>query len=154
MDTLNKMLDIASVAHRYQVDKAGVPYLYHPLSLVAKMMADGITDQELLIIALGHDVVEDSNYTIQDLSLIGFSERVLRAIECLTRLDTESTADYYERVKANRDALLIKIYDASHNADISRFPEEKRELSGTISACEYYQRKADMLKESLKKIKQ
>lgn len=108
---------IATKAHEGQVDKAGKPYIAHPLKLMAQM--DSL---ESKIVAVLHDAIEDSELTIQDLVKEGFPSSITEAIAAITKLDGESYADYILRVKANPIAIKVKIADLKHNLDLSRIP--------------------------------
>ncbi|TYQ30271.1 HD domain-containing protein [Pseudanabaena sp. UWO310] len=108
---------IANQAHAGQLDKAGKPYISHPLTLMSQM--DRI---ESKIVAVLHDAVEDSALTIADLVQQGFPEFITDAIAAITKLDGESYDDYVVRVKSNAIARKVKIADLTHNMDISRIP--------------------------------
>ncbi|ELS32923.1 MULTISPECIES: HD domain-containing protein [Pseudanabaena] len=108
---------IANQAHAGQLDKAGKPYISHPLTLMSQM--DTI---ESKIVAVLHDAVEDSSLTIADLVQQGFPEFITDAIAAITKLDGESYDDYVVRLKSNAIACKVKIADLTHNMDISRIP--------------------------------
>ncbi len=106
---------IAYQAHDGQIDKAGKPYISHPLTVMAQM--DTI---ESKIVAVLHDAIEDSDLTIADLVNQGFPEFMTEAIAAITKLDGEPYENYILRVKSNAIALKVKIADITHNMDISR----------------------------------
>ncbi len=106
---------IAYQAHDGQIDKAGKPYISHPLTVMAQM--DTI---ESKIVAVLHDAIEDSDLTIADLVNQGFPEFIIEAIAAITKLDGELYENYISRVKSNAIALKVKIADITHNMDISR----------------------------------
>ena len=114
-----KLLDLAikivEKAHTGQIDKAGKPYILHPLTVMAQM-----EDVESKIVALLHDAIEDSDLTITELSQQGFPELITEAIAAITKLDGELYDDYLLRVMGNAIALKVKIADVRHNMDISR----------------------------------
>ena len=114
---LAKMLLIATNAHAGQFDKGGTPYILHPLKVMHYLKTD---DEELQCIALGHDVIEDTNVTYKDLREAGISERVIEGIDALTKRLGETYEDYKERVYVNRDAMKVKLCDLRHNTDIRR----------------------------------
>ncbi|MGO4741698.1 HD domain-containing protein [Bosea sp. 2KB_26] len=87
MSTLARAIEIAAKAHDGQRDKAGEPYIAHPMRLMARFLASG-QEQNAIIAAL-HDVVEDSDWTIEDLRREGFTENVVSAVDALTRRDGE-----------------------------------------------------------------
>jgi (p)ppGpp synthase/HD superfamily hydrolase len=108
---------IATKAHEGQVDKAGKPYIAHPLTVMAEMES-----LESKIVAILHDAIEDSELTIKDLVSEGFPSSITEAIAAITKLEGESYADYILRVKANPIAIKVKIADLKHNMDLSRIP--------------------------------
>lgn len=116
-EMLNKMLVIATNAHSGQFDRGGNPYILHPLKVMHYLKSD---DEELMCIALGHDVVEDTPVTYKELREAGMSERVINGIRSLTKVPGETYDDYKERVFANVDAMRVKMADLRHNTDIRR----------------------------------
>ena len=114
-----KLLDLAikivEKAHTGQIDKAGKPYILHPLTVMAQM-----DDVEGKIVAVLHDAIEDSDMTITELSQQGFPDLITEAIAAITKLDGELYDDYLLRVMGNAIALKVKIADVRHNMDISR----------------------------------
>jgi len=114
--SIEKALEVAKRAHRGQKDKAGVDYILHPLA-VAGMLE---TEKEKTI-ALLHDVVEDSNITLDDLKSMGFDDDVIQAVKVLTK-DGSEYSEYLQRVKINTLTRTVKIADLSHNMDLSRIP--------------------------------
>jgi guanosine-3',5'-bis(diphosphate) 3'-pyrophosphohydrolase len=116
-EMLGKMLVLVTNAHNGQYDKAGNPYILHPLKVMHYLKSD---DEELQCIALGHDVVEDTNITYKDLHDLGISSRVILGIKALTKVPGETLDEYKHRVFDNRDAMLVKLCDLRHNSDIRR----------------------------------
>ena len=114
---LDKMLMIATNAHHGQFDKGGAPYILHPLKVMHYLKSD---DEELMCMALGHDVIEDTKVTYKDLRDAGISERVIKGITALTKMPGETLDEYKERVFANPDAMRVKMCDLRHNSDIRR----------------------------------
>ena len=112
---LKKAIDIAVKSHSGQLDKAGEFYILHPMRMMKKM-----DTEEEKITAVLHDVVEDSQVTINDLRKEGFPERILKAVNALTKRKGESYKKSIERVKKNPLAIKIKIADFEDNMDISR----------------------------------
>ena len=102
-------------AHKDQKDKSGLPYVFHPFHL-AEQMQDEVTT----VVALLHDVVEDSNYTFADLEEKGFPPVVLEALRLLTHDDSVPYLDYVREVKKNPVAAAVKLADLRHNSDLSR----------------------------------
>lgn len=115
-EMLNSMIKLMVDAHAGQYDRGGRPCL-HPLKVLHYLRSD---DEELQCIALGHDVVEDTATTYQDLRTAGMSERVIEGIRALTKLPGETYVEYKERVFMNRDAMMVKMADLRHNTDIRR----------------------------------
>lgn len=114
---LNTMLVLATNRHSGQFDRGGVPYILHCLKVLHYTRSD---DEELNCIALGHDIIEDTDTTYQELQDLGFTHRIVTGIEALTKRRGESYDDYKERVKANADARKVKKSDLRHNSDIMR----------------------------------
>lgn len=109
-----KAMIIAYNAHMNQFDKAGVPYIYHPIHLAEQMS----TETEC-IVALLHDVVEDTEITLEDLDK-EFTKDSIEALKLLTHDKKVDYMDYIRNVKKSVIATKIKIADLEHNADITR----------------------------------
>lgn len=116
-ELLNKMLVLATNAHADQYDKGGNPYILHPLKVMHYLKTN---DEELQCIALGHDVVEDTKVTYQELKELGFTPRIVEGIRALTKVPGETYEDYKARVFSNEDAMRVKMADLRHNTDIRR----------------------------------
>lgn len=118
MSSLNRAIQIATEAHKGQYDKAGNDYIGHPL----RVMEMGKTENEKIVGVL-HDVVEDTDWTFEALAAEGFSEEVIAALRCVTKLsENENYDDFIERVKKNPLATAVKINDLTDNMDIRRLP--------------------------------
>lgn len=115
MSGIEKALQIAMEAHRGQKDRAGVAYIMHPITVAASQKSE-----EAIITALLHDVVEDSDVTLEDIREAGFSDDVLEAISLLTHEDGVDYMSYVEQIKQNELAKAVKIADLMHNSDLSR----------------------------------
>lgn len=116
MSTLERAIEIATEAHRGQFDKAGNDYIQHPL----RVMAAGKTTDEKIVGVL-HDVVEDTDWTFEELAAEGFSSEVIEALQCVTKLsENEPYDNFIARVKANPLAVAVKLNDLSDNMDIRR----------------------------------
>lgn len=113
-------LNIAHAAHRGQVDKAGAPYVQHPIRV-----AKSVRGWDKKIVALLHDVIEDTSGPAQEfyktLILITFSSEISYAIDCITHKKNESRVEYYERVKRSPLAIEVKLADIADNLDPKRF---------------------------------
>jgi guanosine-3',5'-bis(diphosphate) 3'-pyrophosphohydrolase len=116
-EMLDKMLNIAVNAHHGQFDKGGNPYILHPLKVMHYLKSD---DEELMCMALGHDVIEDTNTTYQELREMGISERVIKGLQCLTKQRGQTYDEYKTAVFSNIDAMRVKMADLRHNTDIRR----------------------------------
>lgn len=106
---------IATKVHAGQKDKAGAPYLLHVLRV---MMSVEKMDER--IVALLHDVVEDSETTIEELANEGFSKKILRAVELLTKTEHKTYEDYIQEIKRNELARVVKLADLKDNMNITR----------------------------------
>lgn len=114
-DATKKALRLCFDAHKEQEDKSGLPYVFHPFHL-AEQMQDEVTT----IVALLHDVVEDTDYTLEDLKKEGFGDAVIDALALLTHDDDTPYMDYVARIKKNPIAKAVKLADLAHNSDLSR----------------------------------
>ncbi|MBN7576128.1 MULTISPECIES: HD domain-containing protein [Clostridium] len=119
---LEKAIRIAAKAHEGQVDKGGKPYILHPLRLMLSR-----TSQEEMICAVLHDVIEDTDITIDYLKNEGFSEEILSALDALTRRHNETYDGFIERIITNSLACEIKLADLKDNMNLSRIenPSQK-----------------------------
>ena len=110
-----KALSICFDAHKDQRDKSGAPYVFHPFHLAEQM-----TDEYTVCTALLHDVVEDTDTTLEDLRSEGFPEEVLEALALLTHDADTPYMDYVKRLKHNPIARAVKLADLAHNSDPTR----------------------------------
>ncbi len=113
--TFEDAVSIAAQAHRGQRDKAGAPYLLHPLRMMLRMESEAAMTAAVL-----HDVVEDTEWTLNRLREAGFSEEVLEAVDCLTRREGESYDEFVGRVRTNPIARQVKIADLEDNMNVRR----------------------------------
>jgi GTP diphosphokinase / guanosine-3',5'-bis(diphosphate) 3'-diphosphatase len=118
MATLERAIEIAAYAHAGQTDKAGQPYILHPLRV---MLAVNSLPEK--ITAVMHDVVEDTNVTFADLQSEGFDPEVLAAIEALTKTTGETRLAAAQRAVVNPIARVVKLADVADNMDLSRISE-------------------------------
>jgi (p)ppGpp synthase/HD superfamily hydrolase len=116
-ELLGKVLVLATNAHAGQFDKGGKPYILHPLAVMALLNSD---DEELQCIALLHDVIEDTKTTWAQLKEIGCTDRIIDAVDALTKMPGQSYDEYKEEVFSNKDAMVVKMADLRHNTDIRR----------------------------------
>lgn len=115
---LLKAIKIAEKYHHDQVDKAGMPYIGH----LMRVMEMGKTEYEKIVGVL-HDILEDTEITVDDLHEAGFDSLVTTAIECLTKKKSEKYDDYIDRIKENKLAVRVKLNDLTDNMDIKRLSE-------------------------------
>ena len=113
-----KAMKLCFEAHKNQTDKSGMPYVFHPFHLAEQMETE-----ETTIVALLHDVVEDTDYTLKDLTDMGFGESVIEALSLLTHDDEVEYMDYVRAIKENPIATAVKLADLRHNSDLSRMDE-------------------------------
>ena len=113
---------MALKAHAGQKDKGGAPYIFHPLRLMLAMQ----TDEEKMT-AILHDVVEDSAVTLDDLRAAGFPNKVIEAVDLLTRKKEDSYEAFIEKIKPHSLARRVKMADLRDNLEIDRIthPTEK-----------------------------
>lgn len=117
MNILAIAIRFASEKHVEQIDKGGRAYILHPLRMMMRLRT---RDDELMAIAVLHDVVEDCVVTFDDLRYIGMTERVINGVMSLTKQNGESYEKFIDRVCLNRDAMLVKREDLKDNSDITR----------------------------------
>jgi len=115
MSTLERAIAIAAEAHGGQVDKAGAPYILHPLRVMLRV---GTPAEQ--IAAVLHDVVEDTPWTLHELAGEGFSPEVVAAVDALTRREGESYEAFVARAGANSVARVVKLADLAENMDMRR----------------------------------
>ena len=113
---LDRAISIAASSFEGKFDRGGAPYILHCLHVMHKVRHDPI----LMIIAVLHDLVEDTKWTFDDLCAEGFSDRVIAALDCLTHRGGECYDDYITRISLNPDAIVVKLADLKHNSDITR----------------------------------
>lgn len=114
-DMTKKALKLCFEAHKEQLDKSGMPYVFHPFHLAEQM-----PDEDCTVVALLHDVIEDTEYGVEDLQALGFSDTVLTALMLMTHEDDTPYLDYVAVLKANPIARTVKLADLKHNSDLSR----------------------------------
>ncbi len=120
-----KAMQISYQAHKDQVDKSGIPYIFHPIHLAEQMETE-----EAVIVALLHDVVEDTDWSILALEKEGFSKDITDALGLLTHHDDMDYLDYIGKIKksSSSHAKIVKIADLKHNSDLSRFDHIDEEI--------------------------
>ena len=113
-----KALAVCFEAHKSQVDKSGLPYVFHPFHLAEQMK-----DEMTTIVALLHDVIEDTSTTVEELRDVGFPEEATAAIQLMTHDKSIPYMDYVARIKKNPIAREVKLADLKHNSDLTRLNE-------------------------------
>jgi (p)ppGpp synthase/HD superfamily hydrolase len=117
MSSLERAIELAARAHAGQLDKAGQPYILHPLRLMLAVH----TPYEKMA-AILHDVVEDTPITFEDLVREGFPQEVVNAVQALTKLEGESRINAARRAASDPIARVVKLADVTDNMDLSRIP--------------------------------
>ena len=110
-----KAMKLCFRAHKKQTDKSGIPYVFHPIHLAEQMETEVTT-----VVALLHDVIEDTRYTLKKLKKLGFSDEALDALVLLTHNKAVDYMDYVAKIKENPIAKAVKLADLKHNSDTSR----------------------------------
>ena len=137
---IKKAIKICWKAHKDQLDKGGLPYIFHPYHIAEQM-----TIETEIIVALLHDVVEDSNYTLKDIEQMGFSKDIIDALRAITKYPEESYKDYIYRVSKNPIASKVKLEDLLHNSDLNRLSCVN---SDDLDRLDKYKSAAELLKEA------
>ena len=121
-DKTKRAIKLCYEAHDGQTDKSGLPYVHHPLHLAEQM-----DDEDSTVVALLHDIVEDTSYTLDDLESMGFGEAVIDALRLLTHDDSVPYLDYVREIAKNSLAKKVKLADLAHNSDLTRLDHEPTE---------------------------
>ena len=132
-----KAYEIAKRAHLGQVDKAGEDYIKHPEKVASFVK----TDEEKTVAYL-HDVIEDTELTLEDLYECGFSKEVIEAVDIITKKRGEDYQSYLNSVKKNKLARAVKLADLRHNSDLTRLAKVTEK---DIKRKEKYQKAIDFL---------
>ncbi len=135
---LEKALLIAVQAHAGQMDKADMPYILHPLRVMMKMSS--VLE---MIVAILHDVIEDSDWTIEQLRAEGFGEDILMALDLLTKRKCEEYEEFILRAKQNELSRKVKLADLEDNMDMKRMTKLEQK---DIERLEKYHRSWQVLK--------
>ena len=110
-----RALKLCFESHKEQVDKTGLPYVFHPFHLAEQM-----DDEISTVCALLHDVVEDTDLTLADLAEMGFPTEVTEVLSLLTHDPAVPYMDYVKEISTNPVATKVKIADLTHNSDLTR----------------------------------
>ena len=122
MNGLTKAIVTAAQQHDGQTDKGGQPYILHPLRVM-----QSATSEEERIVAVLHDVIEDTNYTLEQLSADGFEPEIVQAIDCLTRRAGETYEAFIQRIRGNALATKVKMLDIADNMNLGRIADPQPE---------------------------
>lgn len=118
MKSIEDAIQLAVEVHRGQKDKGGLPYILHPLEVMGL-----VKTHTAKMVALLHDVVEDSDYTIEELREMGYPPEVVDAVDVLTHRPDESYEAYVRRIRPHPLARQVKLADLTNNMDVRRLPE-------------------------------
>ena len=139
-DKTKKAIKLCYEAHAGQTDKSGLPYVHHPLHLAEQM-----DDEESTVVALLHDIAEDTSYTLDDLESMGFGDAVIDALRLLTYDESVSYLDYVREIAKNPLAKKVKLADLDHNSDLTRLDHEPTEQD--LERYQKYQKAREILME-------
>ncbi len=121
MPTLEDAILLAGKAHRGRKDKAGAAYILHPLRVMLRLKT-----KDERVVAVLHDVIEDTKYSVEDLRKAGYSQKILQSLDHLTKRDGEEYKEFIKRVKHNPLARKVKIADIEDNLDLGRIKKLKK----------------------------
>lgn len=132
-DLTRKAIVYAYNAHQGQLDRGGIPYIFHPYHLAEQM-----TDELTACAALLHDVIEDTSANAEDLRNEGFPEEVIEAVTLLTHDKNVEYMDYIARLSKNKTAKAVKLADLAHNSDLTRTPANSEPAEKTAERMKKY----------------
>lgn len=136
MPNLESAVKIAVEAHEGQKDKYGAPYILHPLRVMAR-----VGSESEKIVAILHDVVEDTDWTFDDLRKEGFPAEIIEALDCVTKREGEAYEDFVKRSAANALARRVKLADLEDNMDVRRLEKvtakDTERLNKYLKAWQY-----------------
>ena len=118
MATLEKAIALATQRHAGQMDKAGQRYIQHPLRVM-----NSVDLEDAKIVAVLHDILEDTETTVQELRALGFKAQIIEAINALTKQPNETRLQAAKRTALNPLAIQVKLADLKDNMDVSRLPQ-------------------------------
>ncbi|MBP3306873.1 MAG: GTP pyrophosphokinase [Anaerotignum sp.] len=139
---LERAKRLAEHAHQGQRDKGGHPYIRHPM----RVMQHCETEEEKIVAVL-HDVIEDTEVTLEELKKEGFSEEIRNTLVCLTHREGEGYMEYIERICQNPLAVRVKYADLQDNMDLSRIPNPTEK---DYARLEKYQKAKARIEEAMK----
>ena len=116
MSTLERAIAIAATAHAGQIDKAGAPYILHPLRVMLR-----VTTNAERIVAVLHDVVEDcEGWSFDRLLGEGYAPEIIAGLKSVTKVEGEAYEDFVKRAAAHPIGRRVKMADLTDNSDLSR----------------------------------
>ena len=133
---LNKAILLATTYHAGQYDRGGNPYILHPLKVMHYLKTE---DEELMCIAVMHDLLEDTSATVDTLIALEFSNRVIQAVQALTKIEGQTYDEYKQGIFNNQDAMKVKMCDLRHNSDIRRLKSKKITEKDIARMIKYHQ---------------
>ena len=136
----NEAMKIAYRAHHGQVDKGGIPYIFHPYHLAEQM-----PDEYTTCVALLHDVVEDTDVTLEELAQI-FPKEIIDAIALMTHAEGTDYLEYVAAIRENPIARTVKLADIAHNSDESRLEDQAANAAALQRWQEKYSKALKILK--------
>lgn len=139
---INKAIIFAYNKHQGQLDKSGLPYIFHPWFLATQM-----TDEDSVIVALLHDILEDTDTKVDELITLGLNKELIETLLILTHNKEEDYYEYIKRIANNKLATVVKIADLKHNSDISRLDNVSEK---DIVRNEKYRKSIEYLMQSIK----
>jgi (p)ppGpp synthase/HD superfamily hydrolase len=145
MSTLEKAIALAANHHAGQLDKGGQPYILHPLRLMLQF-----SNPTLQIIAMLHDILEDTSTTAEDLEALGFSAEIIQAIQALTKQTGESRLEAAKRTALNPLATQVKYVDVLDNMNLTRI---NNPTARDFARFEEYKVVLEILKQAKKSVK-
>ena len=117
-DLTKKAMKLMYDRHKDQIDKSGMPYVFHPMHVAEQM-----NDEYTTIVGLLHDIVEDTDVTLEDLDRMEFPIEIIEAIKLMTHKEGVPYFDYVKAIGDNDIARKVKIADLEHNMDVTRLNE-------------------------------
>lgn len=118
MNLLEKAIVMATEAHAGQIDKGGQAYILHPLAVMSR-----VSSTDARIVAVLHDVIEDTSITVEDLEKEGFPMHIREAVLTVTKREDESYQAFIERIAKNELAVEVKLADLEENMNVGRIPK-------------------------------
>jgi len=143
---LDRAIVLATKYHFGQLDKSGLPYILHPIAVMSR-----VGTMEEKIVAILHDIVEDTQMTLDELRAdpVGFTDEIIDAVDAISRRGKEESTDqYYKRLLTNKLAIIVKIADLEHNMSMPRLLTIREK---DLRRVRYYHSKWKMLTSLLKK---